>query len=386
MAEDPPEFGIYLHWPFCQSKCPYCDFNSHVSEAVDQAQWAAAFEAEINRLADEIGGRLISSVYFGGGTPSLMHAETVDRIMTALRSRWSFRNDIEVTLEANPSSVELRRFSGYRDAGVNRISMGFQAMNDADLRALGRLHTADTALLALEAARGVFERVSFDLIYARQNQTLHDWESELTSALSLNPTHLSLYQLTIEDGTAFAKRFAAGALKGLPEEGLSVDLFLATQALCSAKGLAAYEVSNHALPGYESHHNMLYWRGGDYLGIGPGAHGRLRQNGHRIATVAPRSPGKWLNMVLSGKAGEDDRETLTGVEWAEEIILMGLRMTEGINLDDLSQQTGMRIPDSKIYELQDLGLLSSDKQQISATEPGRLILNALIRDLAAALC
>ena len=324
------DFGIYLHWPFCQSKCPYCDFNSHVAERVDQAQWATAFEVEIDRQARDIEPKLVSSIYFGGGTPSLMLPETVDRVLSAIRRHWSLRNDVEVTLEANPSSVEVARFEGYREAGVNRISMGFQAMNDADLRALGRLHTVKTALNALESARSVFNRVSFDLIYARQNQTLLDWRHELTAALDLRPSHLSLYQLTVEDGTAFAQRLAVGSLRGLPDEDLAVDLYNMTQDLCGAAGLPAYEVSNHAKPGQESLHNLIYWRGGDYLGIGPGAHGRLTKGGRRFATVAPRPPGAWLAQAL-GAAGATVQEELTSRDWAEERILMGLRTNEGIS-------------------------------------------------------
>ena len=233
---DRDDLAIYLHWPFCQSKCPYCDFNSHVAEKVDQDQWAEAFEVEVSRFAEELGPKRIASIYFGGGTPSLMHPETVDRILSAVRRNWSLRNDVEITLEANPSSVEIARFKGYKGAGVNRVSMGIQSLVDADLRALGRLHSVDSALNALESARSVFDRVSFDLIYARQNQSLGAWRAELTRALDLLPTHLSLYQLTVEDGTAFAQRFAAGALRGLPNEDLSVDLYELTQELCNTRG------------------------------------------------------------------------------------------------------------------------------------------------------
>ena len=379
-----PDFGIYLHWPFCQSKCPYCDFNSHVAERVDQSQWASAFEVEIERQAAETGPRLVSSIYFGGGTPSLMVPETVDRILTATRRHFSLRNDVEVTLEANPSSVEVTRFEGYRQAGVNRVSMGFQAMNDADLKALGRLHSVKTALIALEAARSVFDRVNFDLIYARQNQTLSDWRSELTAALDLGPSHLSLYQLTVEDGTAFAQRFAAGSLRGLPDEDLAVDLYNLTQSLCDDAGLPAYEVSNHARPGQESRHNLIYWRGGDYLGVGPGAHGRLTQNGRRFCTVAPRAPGAWLAQVQAGQPGTA-KDELSPRDWAEEMILMGLRTNEGISIQRLHALTDHRIANQKLKDLTELGLILPVSNVIRTTAGGRLVLNAIIRDLAGAL-
>ncbi len=378
-------FGIYLHWPFCQSKCPYCDFNSHVAERVDQPRWAQAFEIEINRLADETGPRLVSSIYFGGGTPSLMFPETVDRIMTAIRNRYSLMNDVEITLEANPSSVEIGRFRGYRDAGVNRVSMGFQALNDADLKALGRLHSVEAGLTAFEAARSVFERASFDVIYARQNQSLSDWEAELKTALSLGASHLSLYQLTIEDGTAFAQRFKAGGLQGLPGEDLSADLFLLTQELCKNRGLNAYEVSNHALPGQESRHNLTYWRGGDYLGIGPGAHGRLTKGNRRISTQAPRPPGEWLAQVHAGQPGESERETLSPMEWAEELLMMGLRTIDGLSLINLRRATGHSVSETSLADLSELGLIVTDGDRLQTTLQGRLVLNGVIRDLAGSL-
>lgn len=378
-------FGIYLHWPFCQSKCPYCDFNSHVAARIDQGAWATAFETEIARLADETPGRLVSSVYFGGGTPSLMAAETVDRIISALRSAWPFRNDIEITLEANPSSVEAARFVGYRAAGVNRVSMGFQALDDHSLRALGRLHDVGTALKALETARTVFDRVSFDLIYARQNQTRAGWERELRRALDLGPRHLSLYQLTVEEGTVFARRLEAGGLRGLPDEDLAVDLFEMTQQMCKEAGLPSYEVSNHAAPGEESLHNLTYWRGGDYLGIGPGAHGRLTLGGRRYATLCPPQPQEWLKRVSGGGVGEETREELSSAEWAEELVLMGMRTNEGLDLVSLSARTGRAVSASGLAELGGLGLVEGDDARIRTTPAGRLVLNAVIRKLVEAL-
>ncbi|MEM8539192.1 MAG: radical SAM family heme chaperone HemW, partial [Pseudomonadota bacterium] len=266
-------FGLYLHWPFCEAKCPYCDFNSHVVRSIDQQAWADAYLSEIDRIGTETDGRVLRSVFFGGGTPSLMAPEIVDAILTRVRATWPIANDIEITLEANPTSVEAGRFAAFRDAGVNRVSMGVQALNDKDLRALGRLHTAAEAMLAFDIARNVFDRVSFDLIYARQGQSLSAWRNELNAALSLAVDHLSLYQLTIEEGTAFGARYAAGKLRDLPDDDLSADMYALTQEVCAARGFDGYEVSNHARQGAESAHNQIYWRYGDYAGIGPGAHG-----------------------------------------------------------------------------------------------------------------
>lgn len=383
--QDRQDFAIYLHWPFCESKCPYCDFNSHVALRVDQSRWAAAFETEIARLASETLGRTVSSVYFGGGTPSLMLPETVDRILTAVRKGWGLRNDVEITLEANPGSVEAGRFAGYRAVGVNRISMGFQALDNHALRQLGRLHDTSAALKALETARAVFDRVSFDLIYARQNQTMKAWEAELRQALDLGPQHLSLYQLTIEDGTAFAQRFAAGALRGLPDESLSVGLFDLTQEMCEAADLPAYEVSNHAVPGQESLHNLTYWRGGDYLGIGPGAHGRITHGGRRFATTCHRLPTVWLQRVDALCSGEDHREELSSLEWAEEMIMMSLRTSEGIDLETLFSRTGKTIGPEAAKGPLDLGLIRAQDHRLQATRAGRLVLNGVIRELASAL-
>ncbi|MEM9551751.1 MAG: radical SAM family heme chaperone HemW, partial [Pseudomonadota bacterium] len=268
-------FGLYIHWPFCEAKCPYCDFNSHVVRDIDQSRWAEAYRQEIERAAAETQGRVLSTVFFGGGTPSLMHPDTVASVLDAVRRAWPMVNDPEITLEANPGSVEAHRFAGYRDAGVNRISMGVQALNDRALKRLGRIHSAADARAAFDIARRCFDRVSFDLIYARQDQTLSDWRRELDEALSMAVDHLSLYQLTIEDGTAFADRYRAGGLRGLPADDLSADMYAVTQEVCAEHGLSGYEVSNHARAEAESRHNLIYWRYGDYVGIGPGAHGRV---------------------------------------------------------------------------------------------------------------
>ena len=372
-------FGLYIHWPFCQAKCPYCDFNSHVVASVDQSRWAVAFENEIDRVAALASDRVLNSVFFGGGTPSLMDVSTVDRILSRVQTRWRLANDLEVTLEANPTSIEATRFAGYHDAGVNRVSVGVQALNDPDLKALGRLHSAKEALSAVELARMTFDRVSFDLIYARQNQSVADWVAELDRALALNPDHLSLYQLTIEDGTAFGDRFKRGKLRGLPDEDLGADLWDVTQDQCSSAGLPAYEVSNHAKSGEESRHNLVYWRSGDWAGIGPGAHGRLTLEGRRFETVAARMPGAWLKAVESDGGGDVLFAALDDGAVVEERLLMGLRMSDGVRMptDWIADKF------NKTNELVGYGLLSIDGDLLKATPTGRPVLNSLISQLLA---
>lgn len=377
-------FGLYLHWPFCESKCPYCDFNSHVSANVDQTRWANAYLKELSRLGSETPGRILNSVFFGGGTPSLMNPDIVAAIIDKIRMTWPMTNDPEVTLEANPGSIEAGRFRAYRQAGVTRISMGMQAMNDVDLRRLGRKHSAAEARQAFEIARNCFDRVSFDLIYARQDQSLPDWANELQAALSLAVDHLSLYQLTIEDGTAFADRLARGGLRGLPNEDLAADMFNLTHEICDRAGFPAYEVSNHAKPGAESQHNLIYWRGGDYVGVGPGAHGRLTLNGKRWATESPKQPGAWLAKVEADLAGESPRHALGAEEHALEYLLMSLRLTEGLDLERYRQIAGTSLSSEKIAELVKLGLLHATQTTISATASGRIVLNSVIRHLAGA--
>ena len=331
-------FGLYIHWPFCAAKCPYCDFNSHVVSNIDQARWKKAYLTEIARIGAETGDRVLGSVFFGGGTPSLMDPDLVSAIMDAIRNTWTIANDFEVTLEANPTSVEAGHFAGYRQAGVNRVSLGVQALNDRDLKALGRLHSVAEAWAALDVARNEFQRISFDLIYARQHQTLAAWNAELRDALAMDPDHLSLYQLTIEGGTAFGDRFSRGLLKGLPDEDLGADLFQLTQALCEFAGLVAYEVSNHAKLGSESRHNLIYWRGGDYVGIGPGAHGRLTFGNTRFAIDTPLGPETWLTQVETRANGENARIHLAESDREVEYLMMGLRTREGIDLRRLSNQ------------------------------------------------
>lgn len=376
-------FGLYLHWPFCQSKCPYCDFNSHVAASIDQKRWQRAYLAEIDRVAAETPGRVLQSVFFGGGTPSLMDPDLVAALLDRIRISWPQTNDWEVTLEANPGSVEAGRFRGFAEAGVNRISMGIQALNDADLRKLGRLHSVAEARRAFDIARNTFDRVSFDLIYARQDQTLSGWHAELREALSMAVDHLSLYQLTIEDGTAFGDRFSKGGLKGLPNDELSAEMYELTQDVCEAAGLAAYEVSNHAALGMQSKHNLIYWRGGDYIGIGPGAHGRLTLNGTRWATEAPRAPGDWLRHVETGVPGELPRDIVSGADRALEYLMMGLRLNDGIDLARYQTIAGLSLNANKINGLVDIGVLRATEVGIAATAKGRLVLNAVIRELAA---
>ena len=373
-------FGIYIHWPFCQAKCPYCDFNSHVSREIDQNLWLRAYLDEIDRYADMCGGRPLTSVFFGGGTPSLMNPDVVHGILERIRSKWSLSNSVEITLEANPGSVDAQRFAGYAQAGVNRVSMGIQALNNEDLRRLGRIHSVEEARAAFDIARAQFDRVSFDLIYARQDQTLSDWQAELREALSMAVDHLSLYQLTIEQGTAFGDRYNRGGLKGLPEDDLSADMYEATQDICGAAGMLAYEVSNHARPGAESRHNCVYWRYGDYVGIGPGAHGRLTLNGQKHATEAYSNPAKWLQLAETGKT-ERQFEPLPARDQGNEYLMMGLRLSEGISLTRLQKISGTTLNPERIAYLQDIGMVSCIDDHLSVTLDGRMVLNAVIREL-----
>ena len=375
-------FGLYVHWPFCASKCPYCDFNSHVASTIDQRRWLEAYRAEIARLGQQTPGRVLGSIFFGGGTPSLMDPAVVAGVIEAARSAWRFANDIEITLEANPGSVERGRFAGYADAGVGRLSMGIQALNDADLRRLGRLHTAAEARTAFDVARAVFPRISFDLIYARQNQSRQDWTAELRQALGMAADHLSLYQLTVEPGTAFGARAAAGGLKGLPDDDLAADLYLDTQDICAAAGMPAYEVSNHAAGGAESRHNLVYWRQGDWASVGPGAHGRLTLQGRRWAIEAPRAPGEWLSMVETTGAGELPRVAIPIEEQATEYLLMAMRLAEGLDVARFERLSGGPMDQATIARLRALGLVEATGGRVRATAQGRPVLNAILRDLA----
>lgn len=374
-------FGLYLHWPFCAAKCPYCDFNSHVAADIDQARWQRAYLAEIDRLGAETQDRVLNSVFFGGGTPSLMDPDLVAAILERVRRTWRQANDIEITLEANPTSIESGRFRAYSEGGVNRVSMGMQALNDTDLARLGRMHSAAEGRAAFDIARSHFARVSFDLIYARQDQDLTAWETELREALAMAVDHFSLYQLTIEEGTAFGRRAAAGKLTGLPDEELAADMYLRTQEICEAAGLPAYEVSNHAREGAESRHNLIYWRYGDYVGIGPGAHGRLTLGGSRQATVTPKAPALWLQAVEQHGSGELPREALPLEDQAVEFLLFGLRLSEGIDPGRYRALSGTDLPAEKLADLGELGLVETVDGRIRATREGRAVLNGVIREL-----
>ncbi len=373
-------FGLYLHWPFCAAKCPYCDFNSHVSNSINHDAWRAAYLREIDRYAALTPGRVLNSVFFGGGTPSLMPAETVQAILDRIRHHWTVANDLEITLEANPGSVEATRFTGYAAAGVNRVSMGIQALNDTDLKRLGRIHSVAEARAAFEIARQQFDRVSFDLIYARQDQTLQEWRVELSEALSMAIDHLSLYQLTIEPGTAFGARRDAGGLRGLPGDDLAVDMYELTQDLCGAAGMPAYEVSNHAAPGAESRHNLIYWRQGDYIGIGPGAHGRLTLDGKRWATEAFSNPAKWLTHS-SDATTEKPWTAVSNRDRAGEYLMMGLRLSTGIDMQRYENLAKTPLTPSVIQRLEDLGMVRTDGASLVATAQGRMVLNSVITEL-----
>jgi putative oxygen-independent coproporphyrinogen III oxidase len=378
------EFGVYIHWPFCLSKCPYCDFNSHVRHAgVDEARFAHAFAAEIAATAARIPGRSVSSIFFGGGTPSLMQPKTIAAVLDAIARHWRIAPDAEITLEANPTSVEATRFRGYRTAGVNRVSLGVQALDDRALAELGRLHSAREALDAVGVARSVFERYSFDLIYARTGQTPRQWASELKQALAEAGGHVSLYQLTIEPDTPFAALHAAGKLK-TPDEDTARALYDTTQEICAVHGLPAYEISNHARPGGECRHNLIYWRGHEYAGVGPGAHGRLDIDGARHATATEKRPESWLMRVEARGDGLIGDDVLTREERCDEFLLMGLRLAEGIDLRRYAELAGRALDPARIAALREHGLIETTAEgRLRVTLPGFPVLDAVVADLAA---
>jgi oxygen-independent coproporphyrinogen-3 oxidase len=377
-------FGVYVHWPFCLSKCPYCDFNSHVRHAaIDEARFLRAFQAEIASTAGRVPARTVNSIFLGGGTPSLMQPETVGAILDAIGKHWSVARDVEVTLEANPTSVEATRFRGYRAAGVNRVSLGVQALDDASLKELGRLHTAREALDAVAIARQNFERYSFDLIYARPRQTPQQWQAELKRAIAEAAEHLSLYQLTIEADTPFATLHKAGKLI-TPDDDSARELFDLTQEICEAAGLPAYEVSNHARSGAECRHNLVYWRGQEYAGIGPGAHGRLDIDGRRHATATERRPEAWLTQVEAAGHGLVTDEVLLPEERADEFLLMGLRLAEGIDPARYTALSGRTLDPGRIETLTAHGFVSRDRDgSLRVTPAGFPVLDAVVADLAA---
>ncbi len=377
-------FGVYIHWPFCLSKCPYCDFNSHVRHAaIDEQRFLRAFHREIETVAERVRGRTVSTIFFGGGTPSLMQPSTIAGVLNSIARQWRVAADAEITLEANPTSVEATRFRGYRAAGVNRVSLGVQALDDQVLAEFGRLHTAREALEAVGVARLVFDRYSFDLIYARPNQTPKAWAKELKAALAEAGEHLSLYQLTIEPETPFAALHAAGRLQ-LPDEDTARALYDTTQEICAAHGLPAYEISNHARPGAECRHNLVYWRAQEYAGIGPGAHGRLDIDGERHATATARRPEAWLALVEAEGHGITSDEVLLREERADEFLLMGLRLSEGIELARYEAIAGRTLDPARIATLREHGLVeTTETGRLRVTMPGFPVLDAVVADLAA---
>ena len=377
-------FAVYVHWPFCLSKCPYCDFNSHVRHGgVDEARFVRAIESEIAATAARMPGRTVSTIFFGGGTPSLMQSASVDAILKTIAKHWSIAPDVEVTLEANPTSVEATRFRGYRAAGVNRVSLGVQALDDAALKELGRLHTAQEALDAVAVARSIFARYSFDLIYARPRQTLEAWAAELKRAIAEAAEHLSLYQLTIEQDTPFHALRAAGKL-AVPDDDTARNLYDLTQSICAEAGLPAYEISNHARPGAECRHNLVYWRGHEYAGVGPGAHGRLNIDGRRYATETEKRPETWLMRVEAQGHGLIVDETLTPGEQADEFLLMGLRLAEGIEPARYTALSGRELDPARISFLRDGGAVeTTDEGRLRVTQSGFPLLDAVVADLAA---
>ena len=377
-------FGVYVHWPFCLSKCPYCDFNSHVRHGgVDEVRFLRAYETEIAATAARVPDRTVSTIFFGGGTPSLMQPSSVQRILDCIAEHWSVAPDVEVTLEANPTSVEAERFRGFRTAGVNRVSLGVQSLDDAALKELGRLHSAQEALAAVVIARSIFDRYSFDLIYARPHQSRDAWATELKRAIAEAAEHLSLYQLTIEPDTPFFGLHKAGKLP-VPDEDLARDLYDLTQAICADADLPAYEVSNHARPGAECRHNLVYWRGHDYAGVGPGAHGRLTIDGRRVATETEKRPEAWLMRVETNGSGVTVSEKLTAGETADEYLLMGLRLAEGIDLDRYNALSGRTLDPKRISILREEGAVETTADgRLRVTQSGFPLLDAVVADLAA---
>ena len=378
--------AVYVHWPFCLSKCPYCDFNSHVRESVDQPRWRRALLDDLSAEASRAADRAVASVFFGGGTPSLMPPDTVAAVIDRIAALWPMTRDVEITLEANPTSVEADRLADFRNAGVNRVSLGVQALDDDALGFLGRGHSAAEAVAAVATARRLFDRVSFDLIYARPGQTVADWTRELTEALTYAADHLSVYQLTIEPGTAFGNRAARGETLTAPEPAAAA-LYAATQETLEGAGLPAYEISNHARPGAESRHNLAYWRYQDYLGIGPGAHGRVTRNGDKLATERVRAPEAWLAAVEAAGHGVETETVLSPEDRFTEMLMMGLRLAEGVSAERVRAETGWSLADwiaaDRCRNLVEGGFLETETDGLCATASGRMRLNAVIAHLLA---
>ncbi len=374
-------FGVYVHFPFCAAKCPYCDFNSHVRTVVDEEAWVSGVERELEWTAQQQVERpVVETIFFGGGTPSLMSGASAGRVLAKISDLWPMANDAEITLEANPASTDAARFADYRAAGINRASLGVQALNDADLKKLGRLHDKAEAVAALALAQKTFARVSLDLIYARPQQTEAQWRDELREAIGFGTEHLSLYQLTIEPETPYALLHRKGELV-IPDDDLAAGLYETTQEVTEAAGLPAYEISNHAKPGAESRHNLIYWRYGDYAGVGPGAHGRLRGRDGRIATAAIKLPERWRDAVTNKGQGFAEQVAIHDGDAAREHLLMNLRLREGLDLAAYELRWGMRPPPDKLTAMAAHGLLALDGDTLTATPRGRLVLNALIAEI-----
>lgn len=383
-ATDPELFGVYVHWPFCASKCPYCDFNSHVHHGpFDETAYVDRYIKEIEHQAQLVPDQQVSSIFFGGGTPSLMDPRSVEKIISAINQNWRLTNQVEITLEANPTSVEQEKFQNYRLAGVNRVSLGVQSLRAEPLAALGRLHSVDEAKKALDLARTTFDRFSYDLIYARPHQTLKEWEEELLEALSIADRHISLYQLTIEEGTRYFDLFQAGKLQ-MPDGDLGAHFYELTQEICEDHGLPAYEISNHAQPGEESRHNLIYWHYGQYAGIGPGAHGRLVVSGKRVATSTERMPFKWAERVDEKGVGFVEYDALSRTEQGDEYLLMGLRLKTGIDPKRHERLTGKPLKSEQIEHLMGIGFIEYlDNGNLRVTDKGFPVLDAVVADLAA---
>lgn len=387
MSETSPGFGVYIHWPFCAQKCPYCDFNSHVRlKGPDQARFLAAYRRELDHAAAVVGREsVVTSIFIGGGTPSLMEPATVAGLLDHVAGLWSVASDAEVTLEANPGSVEASRFAGYRAAGVNRVSLGVQSLRDAELRRLGRVHSAAEARAAIDIAQRTFTRMSFDLIYARPGQSVAEWRQELGEALAMAGEHLSLYQLTIEPETTYAALYAAGKLV-VPDTDEARVLYDVTQEIMERAGLPAYEISNHARPGGESRHNLTYWRYGSYVGVGAGAHGRLvrADDGTRLATATQRNPEAWLAAVETCGHGMVEESVLSKAEQADEMLLMGLRIREGIDLKRLQRETGLAPHPAAVEKLVREALIVGDALpgRAVATATGRAVLDQVVTQLS----
>ena len=378
-----PDIALYVHWPFCASKCPYCDFNSHVRPSIDHDLWAKTLIADLTEQAVWLGKRRVTSVFFGGGTPSLMLPKTVEAILSAVQTHWQMAEDAEVTLEANPTSVEASKFRDFRLTGINRVSVGVQSLIDADLKALGRTHTAQEALEAYYVAEKVFGRTSFDLIYARQGQTVRDWEEELGQALAVAGEHLSLYQLTIEPNTRFWELDRRKLLRNLPNSEISREMKIVTDGLCAEAGYRNYEVSNYAQPSGECRHNLTYWRYGEYCGVGPGAHGRVIRHGERMATLRESDPDKYIQYIECNGLRFAEREHLTNKEEAMEYIMMSMRLSEGTSLEVAREFDPGCCSDDRIHDLENMGLVNSKSGRIVATSEGRLVLNSVVGELLA---